>query len=331
MRVKKGFATLGLALLGHVFGASVATAEMGSLPTGADGFYFSFFGGGVHQNAPEVVAYDRIFFPPAIPAGLIASPKSVASQDGGFAGIDLGFLLGDGVLPFGIQNARLEATFSANIFDDGKISNPGGAIGTNNSIQYVDGSGNVASAITPISAVQKTEVYDGSLSLKGELARAEVVDLTSSLELFVRAREDTTKTSLGVTFRNADVDSWYFGTLIALQPEFKLGNGLSFATDFGAGVYVADADANFAMNLGPVQQLSDKETKVGFRGRLGGALKAEVAQGVAASLFGTVNYWSDMAYARMPGATDRSPSRVAFDSLIEAKFGARLSVALGSI
>ncbi len=315
MNTKNSLLLSALVILGTTLGVSQTQAEMGRAPAGATDFYLSVFGGYVYQDAPDVNAYTTAM-------GTVR--HALAVQDGGFVGVDLGFILGQDVVPFGLDNARIETSFSTNIFDDDKDSQPAAVITS------VDGLINAVSV--PASATQEREVFDGSIALKGEIGRSEVVDLTAALEFFVRHSEDKSAHSVGGAFasRNAKVDGWYYGAMVALQPEFQLGNGLSFATDFAAGLYVLDGSGRFSDNFGITQAVSDSRTDVGFRGRLGGALKAAVASGITASLFGVVDYWSDTGFADMPiGAAPVRPARVGLDGLTEAKAGARLTIALG--
>ncbi|MCP5084736.1 MAG: hypothetical protein GY948_23870 [Alphaproteobacteria bacterium] len=319
MAIKNVHFGMAAALLWAMLGLTQAQAEMGKAPQGATDFYVSAFGGYVYQDGPEVNAYAT---------AMSTIFHAFAVQDGGLVGVDLGFILGPDVSPFGLENARIESSFSTNIFDDDKENRNGARLMSVDGIFPRFGPGQ------PAGATQKREVYDGTIALKGEVGQSEVVDLTGALEFFVRRSEDKSRHFIlgGGTWRSASVDTWYFGTMVAIQPEFQFGNGLSFATDFAAGVYVLDADGKFADNFGfgAVPSVSDSRTNVGFRGRLGGALKAAVASGVTASVFGVVDYWSDTAFADMgTGALVFDPSKVGLDGLSEAKVGARVTIALG--
>ncbi len=289
---------------------------MGKAPVGATAFYLSVFGGYVYQDAPDVAG-------PLSVATLL--PQQGAVQDGGFVGLDLGYILAPDVSPFGWESARIETSFSTNIFSDDKT-----AASALSALIRVDGSG--LSFGSPSGAKHERQVYDGSIALKGEIARSAVVDLTGSLEFFVRSSEDKTASFSAAVFttttQSANVESQYYGTMLALQPEFRFGEGLSFATDFGIGLYVADGNGKFATGGAFPASASDSQTDVGFRGRLGGALKAALAKRVTASLFGTVNYWSDTAYAVMPQVVGPS-AKLGLAALTEAKVGARVTIALG--
>ena len=309
-----------LALFWSVAGISQAQAEMGNAPAGASNIYLSVFGGYVYQDAAKVNVVD--------PNAGGAPGLFVAVKDGGFAGLDLGFMLGPDVSPFGLENARIEGTFSANIWSDETKRGAGGLL------LDVAGLGSINSGGAPTTAAQKAEIFDGSGALKGHVGRSAAVDLTGSIEFFVRHSE--TRSAGGFPMirgdpfvRNANVESWYAGAMLALQPEFLLGNGLSFAADFGAGFYVVDARGKFSSTLfGNTVSVSDSRTALGFRGRMGGALKAALSDSVTASLFGTVNYWSDAPTAVFPSPAFAT-AKVGLDGLMEAKFGARVTVALG--
>lgn len=309
-----------IAITWAIFNVSQAQAERGEAPEGATGFYLSLFGGYVYQDAPRTLGFRT---------GMGLITNTFVPQDGGFVGGDLGYILGTNDAPFGLKNTRIEFTFNTNVLsDDGDSRFTGGAISS------VDGTaiGGSAGFVTAHKHSQK--VFDGSIALKGEMATGEVVDLTTGLEFFVRSREDKLTSSVfsGGLVNNLALDAWYFGTMAAIQPEFKLGNGLTFATEFAAGVYVVDSDGAFTDNFGTGNgSISDSRTSAGFRGRLGGALKASLANNITASVFGVVNYWSDVAHVVM---ADRNgafgvPTRIGSQGATEAKVGARLTIAFG--
>lgn len=300
-------------LLWATLGISDVNAEMGKAPAGASGFYMSAFGGYVYQDAPATQGYVTNM-----------APTLISTQDGGFVGADLGFILGPDVSPFGLDNARIETTFSTNIMSDDKAS----AFRPLAALSSVTGFTEIAVNSTATNR-QETEIFEGSVALKGEVASGQVVDLTSAFEVFIRSQEDKTlsTTLSGLTQRSSDVDGLYIGALVALQPEFDLGAGLSFVGDFGVGFYVVDARGTIQSSFGPVTRVSDKRTDLGFRGRLGGALKAQLAGGVTASLFGTVDYWSDTPV--VAPQVFMVPANLALEGLTEAKAGARLTIALG--
>ena len=165
MRTTNSLLIAAMAFFSSGLGLSEAHAEMGKAPAGATDVYLSVFGGYVYQDGPAVNAYTSA---PEL------DPLAFAVQDGGFAGAGLGFILDDSIAPFGLENARIEASFSTHIFDsDGETRN--GA-----RLESVDDTSVVGNSDIPARASQKREVYDGVIALKGEIDASEAFDLDGS-------------------------------------------------------------------------------------------------------------------------------------------------------
>ena len=110
------------------------------------------------------------------------------------------------------------------------------------------------------------------------------------------------------------------------NPDFRL------VADFGAGIYVLDAKGsiNFSSLAFASQAVSDKENKIGFRGRVLGGLKFALSQSVSASVFGGIDYWSETPYAALPVTFPAPAARLRTDDLIEVKAGVSILMALSN-
>ena len=179
---------------------------------------------------------------------------------------------------------------------------------------------------------QSREVYDYSVTLKGDAAFDGGFAAALGIELFLRRSSDETSvTSLNSAFfRTHEVDALFYGAMAVLQPEFAITPAFSVVADLGAGAYGVSADADSANNFVGPPTFNDSGSTVGFRGRAMGGLRWHMMEGVSVTAFGGIDYWSDAPFANQSsvGASGQLPT-VAFDDLVELKAGLMLTWALG--
>ncbi|MCZ6772811.1 MAG: hypothetical protein O7G83_12670 [Proteobacteria bacterium] len=252
----------------------------------------------------------------------------VEVMNGAFGGVTLGLFLNPGSMPFRLHNPRFEASFGLSGFDDDTVTTATGGV------RDVDGVPGVFAAL-PATSRQKRETFDGSIALKGEVRHGADGDLTVALESFIRNSDDETlsKCCPAGGIRSADINSWFYGLMLAVQPEVSLGARLSLVADLGAGVYLVDGDGKFSSTPVVVTTtISDNKQKLGFRGRAMIGLKLAHEAGVTTTLFGGIDYWNNVPFANMPSiATGNFLSHVGFDQLIELKAGARVTIPFAGV
>jgi hypothetical protein len=295
---------------------------MGTSPVGPGGMYLNLFGGYVNSDGPETVGH--LANPPALGLNPHAT---VGAEEGGFIGGTAGYVLG-GTPLFGLQNMRIEAAVSTLILDDDEER----AGFLSGAISDLDAS----SVFSPATAVSRhsREVYDYSVTLKGDTAFDGGFAAALGIELFLRRSTDETSVTdlTSITFRTHDVDALFYGAMAVLQPEFNITPAFSVVADLGAGVYGVSAEADSANNIGPPVTFNDSDSMVGFRGRAMGGLRWQMMDGVSVTAFGGVDYWSDAPFADQSAnivPAGGSLPTVAFDDLVELKAGLMLTWALG--
>jgi hypothetical protein len=309
-------------LAAAIASATPALADMGTSPVGPGGMYLNLFGGYLTSDGPETVGHITT---PATVNG--PNPHvTVGAEEGGFVGGTAGYVLG-GTPLFGLQNMRVEAAISALILDkDVERSAP-------NSASIHDLNRNSTATNQTAVSRQSGEVYDYSVTLKGDAAFAGTLAAALGVELFLRRSSDKTSViSLNAPFfRTHEVDALFYGAMAVLQPEFTITPAFSVVADLGAGIYGVNADADSATNLGAPATFNDSGSTVGFRGRAMGGLRWHMMDGVSVTAFGGVDYWSDAPFANqtsIAAASGPLPT-VAFDDLVELKAGLMLTWALG--
>ena len=280
--------------------------------------YFTLFGGYVNSDGTATPGHGGPGFGP-LPAFLFEA------EHGGFGGVTAGFVF-EHVMPLGLKNFRIETSFAVSIFDDDEASTPLG------SIHDLDATNSVVDRSTV--SRQSRHVYDWSIAFKGDREMSSELGGAIALELFFRHSEDrttATDVSLG-PFRNHDVDGFFFGAMAVVQPEYMLTPSLSLVADLGAGIYGVNADARSIANVVfGVRRFNDSEATVGFRGRANGGLRFNATDSVSITLYGGVDYWSDVPVAnqdRRFGAPAFLPA-VKFKDLVELEAGIALTFLLG--
>lgn len=303
-------------LAAGTLGAAPAMAEMGLSPTGPDRMYVTLFGGYVNSDGTATPGYSTNVAP--FPTFLFEA------EHGGFGGVTAGYVLGY-PMPFGLENFRIEASFAASLFDDDEGSSPNG------SLIDLDATGMTFGAVE---SRQSRKVYDWSVVLKGDRQLTPDLGTAFGIELFFRHNEDRTTTANPIFgFRNHDVDGFFGGVMAVVQPEYAFTPALSFVANLGAGLYGVDAEARSITNIGPPLTFNDSEGTVGFRARAKGGLRLKATDAISLTLFGGVDYWSDVPVAdQTRGSFIIGPDplpELKFTDLVELKAGLTLTVLLG--
>jgi hypothetical protein len=301
--------------------ASPVMADTGTSPAEPGGMYLTLFGGYVNSDGPETTGHFTIPFPPPGPNPHV----SVGAEEGGFVGGSAGYVLGGAPL-FGLQNMRVEASISALILEDDKIT----AAPASASILDLD----VDFPIGNQTAVSRhsRDVYDYAIALKGDVLFDGGLASAFGVEVFLRRSADNTSvTSLNSTLlRSHEVNALFYGVMAVLQPEFAVTPMMSVVADLGAGMYGVNADADSATNLNAPLTFNDTGGAFGFRGRALGGLRFHVFEALAVTAFGGVDYWSDVPFADQSSvALSGQLPTVAFGELVELKAGLMLTWALG--
>ena len=247
-------------------------------------------------------------------------------DDGGYAGVTAGYVF-DTLMPFGLSNFRIEAGFAASGFDDDEGSDASGSILAVNA-------GPVLIFPGPFETTQSRKVYDWFVRFKGDRQIGPDLGTAFGLELFFRQSEDKTHASRPTPpfrFRNHDVDGFFAGVMAVVQPEYAVSPVFSLVGDFGAGLYALGAEARSISNFSTVQIFNDSDGTVGIRARAKGGLKIRAGDMVSITLFGGVDWWSDVPVAdqqRFVSPPNTLPE-VKFNDLVELKAGVNLTILLG--
>lgn len=324
-----------LAVAASTAGPTIALADMGTAPAGHKGVYVSGEGGYFYQDGGDVNGYGA-----SSSAGSV-SDVHVSADDGWFAGGFIGYENGSPLfspLPF----TRVEGYFWFGTADD-SVSDSAPPL-ADITLKTVDGATNVTGGtIASVSGRTTTErdTWEGGFKLEFDQPQGSTSTLTWVLNPFVRnADEDTSTVVTGCCelHRNGSVETWMYGAVIAVEPEFWLTPGVAFVGRLGAGLYGYDSDADFrSYSIGlpspdPFRaSASDGDSGIGFRGQLGAGLKFKLGAAAFLETFAEADYFSDVATAQFSNSdpADGTPSRIEMDDLWELKAGARVTIGLG--
>ena len=333
--------TTAVTVLVYALAATPALAEMGRAPIGSGGLYLSIEGGFLHQEGGDVMGYG---ISPSI-AGPIAD-VTVSPTQGWFAGAMLGWDTGRQILPY-LPFTRIEGYGLFGEVDDSEAD--GAPAGGFTALKSADGDPLVVGGIDGHASVERRFV-EGGLRFEGDSIRqdggslkdAAAVDrssITWVLSPFVRwvgEESQSAASCLCPATRSAEVDTWAYGALLAIEPEIFLGPGIALVGRGGIGLYGFNADGDFKSSSGSAAPdpfasgFSDSESGVGFRGQLGAGLKLWMSERSILDLFAEADYFSDIGTAAM---ADNQPanvnsSQVATEDLWEVRLGARLTIGL---
>ncbi len=323
------------ALLCAIFGALLAPvqalADMGKAPVTAQSTYLSIEGGYLYQDGGDVNGYG-ITPAPGTTLDVLVSPDS-----GWFAGGMVGYA-SQAPIVSGLPFTRVEGYLLFGRTSD-SVSDASPPL-TDISLKSVDGLTNVTGGSSGRTSVDR-DIAEGGFRLESDQALDATRSLTWVFQPFVRNSDEDTQTSVSgccVLHRNGDVDTWMFGALVAVEPEFWLTPGVAFVGRLGVGLYGYDADGKFkSFSTGLpspdpfAAAASDSESSVGFRGQLGAGLKFKLGAASFLETFAEADYFSDVGTAHFSNSnpTDATASHVEADDLWELRVGGRLTVGLG--
>lgn len=322
------------AVVGHP-----ALADMGRAPVGAGGSYLSIEGGFLHQEGGDVIGYGI-----ANTVGGAIDDITVSPAEGWFAGAMLGWDSGRQILP-GMPFTRIEGYALFGSVDDS--ASDAAPVGGEVVLKSADGDLLGIGGTAGETDVERRFV-EGGLRFEGDRVRSEGGSLkdeapverhsiTWVLNPFVRwtGEESDTHVPNCCATRSADVDTWAYGALLAIEPELLLRPGVALVGRGGIGLYGYNADGDFhsasAATPDPfASDFSDSESGVGFRGQLGAGLKFWMSERSILDVFAEADYFSDIGTAAMSNnqPANSESSRVETEDLWEVRLGARLTFGL---
>ena len=152
--------------------------------------------------------------------------------------------------------------------------------------------------------------------------------------------EDVHTTAIGTAdkaWRRSDVETWFYGVAVTLEPEIWVSSSVALVGRLGAGVYGYDADGEFSSSstLAPdpfAARITDDDSGAGFRGLLGAGIKVKLSSTMTLTGYADADYYSHVGSADLPDNqfTSATTSRVATDDAWELRAGTRLSVGFDS-
>ncbi|MEZ5922757.1 MAG: hypothetical protein R3D57_00050 [Hyphomicrobiaceae bacterium] len=304
---------------------------MGRAPAGPDDTYLSIEGGFLHQEGGDVIGYGV--------ANTIGGPVTditVSPTEGWFAGAMIGHETGHQILP-NLPFTRIEGYILFGDVDDSQsaAAPAGGEI----LLKAADGDPLGTGGSFGSTSVER-RFFEGGLRFEGDdvepgMGAAARPSVTWVLSPFIRWVNEDSETSVPncCATRSADVDTWAYGALLALEPELPIANGVTLVGRGGVGIYGFNADGSFQSSSSAVPDLfaasySDSESGVGFRGQLGAGLKFWMSQSSILDLFAEADYFSDIGTAGMADnqPTNANPSVVDTEDLWEVRLGGRLTI-----
>lgn len=183
------------------------------------------------------------------------------------------------------------------------------------------------------------ETAEGGLSFKAD-SFTPGRSLSLAVTPFVRWIGEDTVTTISqccTLERDANVDTWMYGILFAVEPEAALTSQISIVGRLGAGVYgyrtegdfVSFSNANIARAFDA--RVSDSDSGVGFRGQFGFGLKFKLTDGAVLEAFTEADYFSDAGTSAIANnqPNDETESHVGNTDLWELRSGARITFVLG--
>lgn len=294
-----------------------------------DGTYVSVWGGYFYTDAPEVEGFSQFF------GASQFQEFPLDAEYGSFFGVSFSTAIDPTSLIF----KHIEIYFEGQITEKDKqaISVPSGTIVTGFSIP--DGRLILLNS-SDTSAELERERYEfgANLSLSDQMPNLGPLNLVATI-FGGFANENFSVTQIGPTFSDAsksDLDWQFFGLLLGTDATVPVTAGLDLILRGAAGFYHFDADADFvstSTTLSFNQQTSDSDNDFGFRGKLSAELRAKLTEGMTVSLFGGIDYWSDIPYAKLPDSTPpfnvvRVPSHIDTDDVVDFKAGIKVTVSL---
>ena len=334
--MKHGSARHKLLPLAALFVADVApalAAEMGRAPI-SSGTFATIEGGYTYRSGEDAIGHALV------PTGIPQDPAIdtfISAEQGWHAGASLGIVAHEPLIA-GLPFTRAEAYFTFATVDDSNSSTieAPGAI----SLKSVDGSA-LAVEGTNGKTSQEVRTYDGGVRFAFDQAASARSSLSWVLTPFVRNTEEETRSFATGTAdfagTSADVSSWSYGAMLAVEPEIWLTSAVALVGRVGAGIYGYHAEGDFtsASSESPdpfAANVSDDASGVGFRGQLGAGVKVRVAPGATLTGYAETDYFSAVGTANLPDNqfSTLTTSSIDMDDAWELRAGARFSIGLAA-
>lgn len=312
------------AALGFSFSAFTlaGTAQAQDDPT------LSFWGGYFFTHAADVEGYSigNGTNPPVID---VFRPQP---KEGGFAGMSFGRALDSNSFFFDHVEAYVQGHWTS------RDSSSAVGVGTFPTIPMVNG--NLAAASTAeVSAKMTRERYEfgAEFSLTGATLPELPFDWGVTPFGGVAYENSARALFLGGPYvkTSADIDWHFAGLMLGGKKALPIGSGFEFVFGAAGGVYVYDAKGDFntvsTAPAFPANSARDSDSDVGFRGKAKLELRAVVSERVQVSLFGEVDYWSDVPHAKLPdptGFNGQPPAHISKDDMLDVNAGVKVSFAL---
>lgn len=313
-----------------LLGASTASAEMGLAPSSTNGIYVSLGGGYLLTDSNGVIGYGRD------PGTGITEDLILEAKNGWFADAMAGYASTAPIfagLPF--THIELYGIFGRSSDSASDTAPPYAGLSLKNDDATLLVTGGVEGQSNTV-----RKVAEGGLSFKSDSSFDATRSLTFSVTPFVRWMGEDTETTISqccILERDANVDTWMYGLLVALEPEAALTSQISIVGRLGAGLYGYRTTGDFvSFPNSPVgaqfaANVSDSESGIGFRGQLGIGVKFKITPGANLEAFTEADYFSNAGTSELSNnqPLDETPSHVGSTDVIELRSGIRLTLQLG--
>ena len=303
---------------------------MGRSPVAPGGTYVSIYGGYIYSDAPDVRGLDA---GPTVPQ---LEETDVYVDHNGFGGLEFGYALPDGSAWLGID--RIEVFFEAghgSLDDDGRDF----VIGLRD-VAGNTGTTSASGAGVPHQTERERGYYDFGLRLRADDHMFGDQALPVFVEPFFRYAHDDTfmgfTNGANIFGREGNIDAYFLGVLAGVDPEMPLSETLTLVGSFSGGIYYYHGEGDFRSSANTFaafnESFDDTKEGVGFRGRAMLALRHMISPGMSISLFGGIDFWSDVPYANLPVNTvNTQPAKVRSSDEFDVKAGVRVTISLDDL
>jgi hypothetical protein len=253
-------------------------------------------------------------------------------EDGGFGQLTIGYVLKTPM--FGFNRLEIVGGFSRTSDDNQSF----GAFG----MRSVDNHAAIATAGVPIENLEVTAEaraanQEITLRFKSDMPVAQPGGLlTFSFEPYYRHSSNetstvATNTSLihNTSSRTTDIDSDSFGAMLAVEGQVPVAQNVFLVGRGSGGLYYLDSDAKFSdkFNLfGPLSHsVKDDDSFGGYRLGAEAGLRFEATSTAWFTLFGAVDYLSDVPIADLPRYQSDAAAHIEKDDAFVWQTGLRLT------
>ena len=307
-----------------------AFADMGRAPIAVQGTYVSLEGGYLLHDTDGVIGH-----------GISATPGvtedvALSARDGWFGGGLAGFV-NQGPLIAGLPFNRVElyGLYGRTSEDLSHTAPPltGISLKNDDATVLINGGNSGRTSVDHRAA-------EGGVRFEGDQILNATASITFAVSPFVRwSGEDvqTVVTGCCNLIRDASVETWMYGIVVAAEPEIWLTPQIAIIGRLGAGIYGFNSEGDYRSRStlpGPdpfAAAVSDGDSGVGFRGQLGAGLKFKLTPAAFLETFAEADYFSDTGTAHtannQPG--DTGASHTGSTDLWELRAGARVTVGFG--